>query len=328
MALNASTIFEEGLVSFSLYPYQTVLHPLITVIGVPLNLFVAAVLVTNSKLHNVRNFIWMGVVVSNLIYFLLLPVEYFIFYEENYTACQVVAVIAAKPYLILLINLSIATCDRLVYTIWPEFHQKHVTVLLILAIQVLCSAFIFLALTFQFWGLKVPIRCGVEPSNIRATLGVTVLFTVLCIGLKVAIYFLLLKQSKGIGMGGFVTRQIQVNDLPLNSQSNSLPHENVHFASRVRLFDHDRFRKIRKMEQNATMNLVIGLIPLCLFTFLSYSYALCQALCKTFFGQCETLNSMEVYFRDLTLLHASTDLLVYIHRSLEFRHSARKMFCR
>ena len=73
------------------------------------------------------------------------------------------------------------------------------------------------------------------------------------------------------------------------------------------------------------MTLVTGLIPLCLFTLLSYLYTL-GVLCGVIYEDCETFNSMEVYFRELILLHVSSDLLVYIFRSLEFRSAARQLF--
>jgi hypothetical protein len=81
------------------------------------------------------------------------------------------------------------------------------------------------------------------------------------------------------------------------------------------------------MERNATMTVIIGLIPLCLFVTISCLYMVAQALCHAIVKKCETFDYFEVFFRELILLHVSTNLLVYIFRSLEFRAVA-KQCCR
>ena len=69
-------------------PLQFIFHLIIFVIGVPLNLTTALVLMSNKQLYNARNAIWLGIIFSNFLVFLLIPLEYWIFYQHSYTACR------------------------------------------------------------------------------------------------------------------------------------------------------------------------------------------------------------------------------------------------
>jgi hypothetical protein len=80
------------------------------------------------------------------------------------------------------------------------------------------------------------------------------------------------------------------------------------------------------MERDATMTLAANLIPIIVIVSLHYIYLLIQVIGKHFFHVCETLNRLD--YHDLLLLHVSTDLLVYIFRSGEFRSAAHRIFRR
>jgi hypothetical protein len=309
-------------------PLQFIFHLIIFFIGVPLNLITAVVLISNKELYNARNAIWLGVIFSNFLVFLLILLEYLIFYEHSYTACRLFSVIMGKPYLILLNNLLLATCDRLIYTQWPLFHKRHVTVVRVLSIQLTSSLIVFTAFTFHYWALNVPVRCGAEPLIIKMCMSAMFIVTVLCIVLKVVVYFLA-TNSNAKECEGIVTREVPLIHLRTNQPPYLSPgdrRERVKSSNVTRLRVHCGRHRIRQMELNATMTLVAGLIPLCLFTLLSYLYTLGQVLCSVIYEDCETFNSMEVYFRELILLHVSSDLLVYVCHSLEFRSAARQLF--
>jgi hypothetical protein len=85
-------------------------------------------------------------------------------------ACQLFSFLAGKPYVVLLFNLLLATCDRFIYTKWPLFHKIHITVFRVVAAQMLCSVAIFLAVSYdQVIELK-QIRCGKLFSKVLGAL--------------------------------------------------------------------------------------------------------------------------------------------------------------
>ena len=317
-----SIALEDGLIRLKVYTFQLILHPIALTICAPLNLFVAYVLLTDKELHNARNAIWLGIVVSNLG---MLCIGVFQNYaHHNEVACQFFSLIFGKAYVVLHINLLLATLDRFVYTRWPLFHQSHVTVFRVVAVQFLCSVGFFLGLNFKYLNGMTPIRCGLDPENAKWMLGTITVLSFLCIVAKLVVYFLAKEDSATREQHGVVIREIQTQKLDEHSQGSGFVRE----LSRPSLRVHGGTSKNRLMERNATMTLVANLVPMSLLVSLSYLYLLSQVICKHFFDDCETLNHLEVYFREVALFHACTDLLVYVFRSLEFRSAARNLFQR
>ena len=301
---NVTSIFDQSLIPFTLHPFQVTFRSAAFVIGVPLNLFVAWVIVSSRRLHYARNAIWLGVTLSNLLHLIPIPLEFLVSFQQSYAACQLLVVVAGKPYVILLINLLLATCDRFISTKWPLFHKKHVTVVRVTVIQVSSSIVTFLLLTVHLWAFNEPIQCSFKPWVLKLNLALISIFTLLCVIAKLVVY-------------------ITVKETPDDQQA---PSNDGQVEAVVRFRIAPLRITVCRMERNATMTMVFGLIPLCLSTVLMYVYFFCRFVCHHFFDNCHTLNAMEVYCRELVLLHVSTDLLVYLSRSHEFRAAARNAF--
>ena len=319
---NETNLFEEGYIPFRVYTYQLILYPMAFCIFVPLNLFVAFVLLTDKTLHNARNAIWLGVIASNLTVFFMASLKYFIFYQQSYIACQLHSFVFGKPYTILLVNLLLATCDRFIYTRWPLFHQVHVTVTRVVIAQFLCSVSAFLALSTKQFVEVTPFRCGTDPQTGKVLAGATGTLTLLCIVAKLVVYFMAKKDMVARNQHGVVLRQIRTANLKRNPEGGGIIRE----ISRPSLRVHHAGREFRRMERNATMTLVASLIPMSLFVSLTCLYVLSQMICRQFYDKCEMLLHLETYFRELAVLHVCTDLLVYVFRSLEFRSAAKNLF--
>ena len=317
---NITSIFDQGLHPYKLQLSQVIFRCAAISAGVPLNVFVAAVLIFSRELHNARNIIWLGVALSNLSHLLSMPVEFWVQYAQSYLACQIIQVVGGKTYLFLLINLFLAACDRLMYTKWPQFHQKHVTVFRVIITQVTCCSFAFLALTYQFWLLHLPIRCGLDLKIVTVYVALVNVLTWLCIALKVIIFFSARKSYQE--RDGIATRAIALpslddtKDRPESSPSVSPMHA------------HSCSRRMKQMEWRATMTLVASLIPLCLFTVISLLYVGSRKLCLSLYGHCDVFETLQICVRELGVLHVCTNLLVYIFRSLEFRAAVSKWWRR
>ena len=187
---NVTSIFDRSLIPLTLHPFQVTFRSVAFVIGVPLNLFVAWVIVSSRRLHYARNAIWLGVTLSNLLHLIPIPVEFLVSFQQSYAACQVLVVVAGKPYVILLINLLLATCDRFISTKWPLFHKKHVTVIRVIVIQVSSSTVTFLLLTVHFWAFNEPIQCSFKPWVLKLNLALISILTLLCVVAKLIVYIM------------------------------------------------------------------------------------------------------------------------------------------
>ena len=311
---NETLLFDEGLVSLELCTFQKIWHPIVLCICVSLNLFVGYVLLSDKELHNARHATWLGIVASNLSVFFVRVLHHFFVHQQNYFACQLFTVTMGKPYVVLLINMLLATLDRFVYTKWPLFHQVHVTVWRVMAVQFCCSVGAFLGLSYNFLSGMTPFRCGLDPKNGKLLITAIGTLAVMCILAKLVVYFMATKANRR----RFITdKEIELNDL--SSQKPNRRHQKT-------LRVHCRGRRTRQMELNAAMTLVANLIPMNLVVSLSCFYILSQVICKHVFDDCVMLKHLKVFYVELMLLHVSTDKLVYIFRSLEFRSSVRNLF--
>ena len=310
---NGTDLTRKGL-SFQLDTFQLVLHPIVICISVPLNLFVGYVLLSDKQLHNVRNSIWCGIVASNFKNLFTASLQQFFIYKKSYTACRLLTVLFSKAYIVLLIHMLLATLERFVYTRWPLFHQVHVTVWRVATAQICLSVGFFLGLSISFVSGMRPIRCGLGPQNGEMLKSFVCALVIVCIVAKLLLYLTATKLRN---------RQIiAANAIKMADLRNQNPEGQRHKTPRA----HRNGRRIRQMERDATVTQVANLIPMIVIVSFYCIYLLIQVICKHFFHGCETLHPLD--YHDLLLLHVSTDLLVYIFRSGEFRSAARRIFRR
>ena len=302
-------VYDQDLIPLSLYPYQTILHPIVLCICIPMNLLVGYVLLSNQKLHNARNAIWLGIIASNLSVFTINLLHYLSFLHRHYVICQIISFFYDKPYIVLLINMLLATLDRFVYTRWPLFHLRHVTVCRVVSIQFCGSLAALLGLSYEGLSGIRPIRCGLDAQRGKELAAVVGVLAVSCIVAKLIVYFMAFKNHVIKKRGSHVVIREFILDL-----------------DRPPLRAHQDRRTLRRMELNATMSLVANLVPMILIVSSSGLYVLCLSVCQQFFDHCQMLNDLAIYLRELELFHTCTDLLVYVFRSLEFRSAVRNLF--
>jgi hypothetical protein len=274
---NKSSLFGDGYVPFDSYTFQLILHPIALCICVPLNLLVGYILLFDKELHTARNTIWIGIISSNLAAFFVLSLQHFIFYQQNYVACQLFTFLAGKPYVLLLVNLLLATFDRFIYTKWPLFHRIHVTVFRVAATQLFCSVTIFLVLSYDHITGAKPIRCGLDVQHGKRFSSVFAALTTFCIVAKVIVYFMARRENESCDQDGVVIRKIKTCELKLQ-QPNSQASGMVRELSRSSLRMYHGSRRFRQLECNATMTLVASLVPIILMVSLSGLFLLSQSI--------------------------------------------------
>ena len=284
---NKTSLFGEDADSFELHTFQLILHPIALCICVPLNLFVGYVLLSDKELHNARNAIWLGVIASNLAAFFMDSLQQFVFYRRSYAACQVFSFLAGKPYVVLLVNLLLATCDRFIYTKWPLFHKIHVTVFRVVAAQLLCSIAIVLVVSYDLLIEWKQIRCGFGVQDRKTRSRAFGLLATFCIVAKLIVYFMARKGNPSSEQNGVVMRRIRTIDLRAQ-QSRSRPSGMVRELSRTSLRVYRGSRQFRRMEWNATMTLVAGLVPMFLMALLSGLFFLSHSIYRYFFDECKS----------------------------------------
>ena len=91
-----------------------ILHHVCSFIGLPLNLFVAAVIIQLKRLHRKpRNLFQLSLILSNLFSYLPILIEIAHWYApDEPTHCKAYVALVGLPYVLFLANLFLALLDR------------------------------------------------------------------------------------------------------------------------------------------------------------------------------------------------------------------------
>ncbi len=113
------------------------------IVGIPLNLLLVGIIVFLKRLHLQRNFIWIGVGISNIAVLATHLMEYLSvrwktsFSSKNLCAVLLIVSIASQTW-----NFAIATLERHILLTYPEWHKRNITIRFVKVVE--CGSFLFL----------------------------------------------------------------------------------------------------------------------------------------------------------------------------------------
>ena len=313
-------VTETGVIVLTLDTFQIVSHCICILIGTLVNVFVAFILLSHRRLYNARNTIWLGVTFSNLLTLVMAFLELLAVCWSSEVACSIYTVMVGKPYTLVLVNTLLAAFDRYLYVTDSIKHKKYVTVGRVIAVELTCSLAIFLLMTMSFWTMDMPLGCGYNYHVDSWTPRIMLALNILCIVAKIVVYC---SAKKCNIRNGTTTRDIPMAQLP-----ESIRQVQGNRLNSTRLFIHCSSQRFSRMEMEATTALVAGLIPLCLFTFPMTFWSFWQLICFKALTDCQTSYTTSNYFRELLLIHVSTNVLVLLIFSEEFKGTVRSHFAR
>ncbi|XP_046447839.1 rhodopsin-like [Daphnia pulex] len=271
-------------------------------IGSPLNVMVASVIIRQRRLRNPRNTFWLGVIFCNLLAFANAVIEYIAFEQLNVTACLIFRVTAGIPYTLLLVNLLLATLDRWVALTYPLFHRETITVKLVIVVQICFCTVVILLSTLPYWTKMIPLMgCGVDPRVLEWTTIVFLSLTLLSI-----------------------MAQVQIYCRARTCLRRDLTHH---------LFNHHQHR-INRLELEATVTLVCGVMSLCLFSLPYSAISMGDWICRRYLhpfspiphhNWCSAVQFTLPYLRELFLIHSVYNPIMYMIRSREFTNALRSI---
>ena len=326
-------IIQDHLVPHQYDPIKCAIHLICAAFGIPLNVFVGAVLICNPSLYSARNTIWIGVIFCNILTLVMGLIEVWAIAGGNEEACLIFTVMMGKPYTMVLANLLLATCDRYVYTKWPLWHEKNVTVFRVLMVEIVPTVLIPCSLTMPYWAFNVPLRCGFDLRGANCAFVAMLILNVLCIISKTVVYIVSRRQTATQLSNGLAVRVIPLTVLQVNSAEPNQEADvegttvRVDIADSAGIVAHSGGQYVRQRELEATASLVAGLIPLCVFTLPNLIWVIWHWFCDGVSGRCVTFASVTVYSlfygRELVLFHVCTNLFVFVFCSKEFKTAVK-----
>jgi len=165
-------------------------HCILIIFGIPLNLIVTVVILSNHRLKNKpRNILFLGIVISSLFSLVTVMLEIIAHYFESPLFCKITGLILGVPYTCILKNLLLALLDRYLAITRPLLHLKTVTVRNVRIIQIIGVIVIFFFIKWPVIFSGVPFRCDlllIEAKTIAMHQSILILLCVVC---YVLVYF-------------------------------------------------------------------------------------------------------------------------------------------
>ena len=327
-----------------------------SIIGIPLNLLIAITIISLRRLHSKpRNIFLLGITFSNLLIFVPAVIEIIYWILPLESVCQVYMVVVGLPYAILLLNIFLALTDRYAAIKYPKWHRKKVTVRFVIVFLLVTSAFFaFLLKCVYIFGL-VSLRCEISVVHSKVLGVITIGFFSSCIIMHFMVYrqtriFLRGSQPKSSAVKheiSTISARSQVliiadEDRPQQAEAigddqhinfeaielapiESSPQNATSSISRkhhpIKIHHVLNNGVLNQMEVDTTRNLVTGVASLFLMACPPILFFLAVHSCRLFSQnhfECSTFNWFAPYFKELWLIHAVYNPLVWLLKNNEF----------
>ena len=339
---------------------QSTCHILLVFTGVPLNLFIAIIIMAFKRLHNKpRNVLWLGVTFFNLLTLLTILIELLAYHTQNSVVCLIFVSITGVAYTSILFNLLLALIDRYTAIVHPIWHRQNVTVRWVITGQSVGFFLIVFVIKFPFIAQFAPPYCGYYPVHAKLIAVTNLLLFVSCILAEMIVYMKTrqyFKSNRQRGADGseatvtFVLSAMRRNNMANSSSSPSGSQQqsrhpssdaavavNINSPSSAAGGGHQQQQLMlrrhhigggnRQMELEATWSLLCGVFSLLLFTFPTLVVGFIEWGCRIIYGEghCTPfIGFIIIYTRELLLGHLVYNPIMYMLRNREFSSTVRE----
>ena len=299
-------------------------------IGIPLNVFVAIIIIRLRRLHSKpRNIFLLGIIFSNLLTFVPALIEVIYWILPLDIVCQSYVAVGGLPNTLLLWNMLLALIDRYVAIKYPIWHREKVTVRRVIYFLLFSSVFLGFLIKFVFIFGLIQLRCTVWTVHSKVVgLTMAILF-VLC----VIAHFIVFQQTKtllqknrtlcpstkeSIGMQTFSNRKRRFSgednnqenvfsegeineregDVDLNAIVSAPPNLTSVVNLSSNMVIHVDNEKLSRMELEAARTLVIGVASLFAMTFAIIVLFIILYVCQLNKFECDSVRWLAPYFRN------------------------------
>ena len=314
-----------------------VIHIICCCAGIPLNAFIAIVILRLKRLNRKpRNIFLFGIIFSNLLSFVTVIIEIVYFFHPSDLMCRIYVAAIGPSYVIFFYNLLLAVLDRYVAISHPLQHRKCVTTRNVIICQIIGSVLLTIIVKLVYIADILPLLCVIHLLDGEVTGVVIVLFFSGSIVMQIIVYRLTKKLLLGNRAVGEVKTSSTTNSMvrivsslfdsaAVNqnmARANSTPNDNIELAelntdkeeerskhrkeSSTMKVHHGNPAILTEMEIEATKTLFLGVLSLCIFTLPLILYAGVVFVCHWIFGEapCAFMSWLTPYFKELVVIHA------------------------
>lgn len=329
-----------------LNPFILLVHLICCIFGIPLNSFIAGLILHKQRLRTKpRNIFLLGLVLSNLSAFIPILIEFAYFhFPTNAELCHIYVAVVGLPFVLFLSNLLLALADRHTAIAHPFWHRKKVTVRRAAFWQIIVSICISVIYKFVYITRLVTLDCEVHLVQVRILSIILVILFSTCIVAQIIVY----RQTKSI-LTNYVTIRSNRRGTPIrNTRANMDETNNMGTANRTSVQEnqqqnqsplpvngisvvsesvstqlqfkvHMSEQSVSLLEIEATRTMIASVTSLTILTgpFILFSLTVftCRLCCDKFV--CSSFSWLAPYFKELLVIHAVYHPLTQLFRKTE-----------
>ncbi len=303
-------------------------------IGLPLNLWITGLIITQQRLRKPRHIFFLAVIFSCLFAQLLSLNELLVFYiaPSFWPACLTFSFLVGIPYANLLLNLFFCLVDRYAAITHPMWHKNKMTTSRIITAQLLgfFSILVLFKINLFLDGNLSEIKCQQHQPQGKIMIFTLMALVLLCFIAQIVIYLKTKRhfihqregQCRPLSQKAEISLSIinRLNQLDIIEETSiNLPQATASNISRQdsSIVVHIKRQTTNKLEVEAAMTLAFGVGSLLLISSPIFIGSLGILFCNEIYSDCTTSTWMIPYFRELILVHTIYKPLMYIWRSSE-----------
>ena len=311
-----------------------VTHFICCLVGLPLNVLVGAAIVSLRRLRcKPRNIFILGIFNSNFLSLSTAVIEMVYYLSPSEDTCSFYVSVVGLPYVIFFLNLFLALIDRYLIITRSLWHRDNVTVRGVFIVQVSLTAVLCFALKAVYIFQVVPLRCEIQLIHGKIVGSTLLILFLSCLIAQFVVYqktrdmFKCIPVNTSGGGGGTSHRSVSLSTIRIASTRGCHQQHQALDSSRSGsgggcIVNWESSSSLTPMEIEATKTLMAGVISLLVITapliIFMFPFLVCSSSSMQSKTVCVNINWLAPYFKELPLVHAVVQPILYIYWSDEF----------
>ena len=173
--------------ALSLSKIEFVINMTCTLIGIPLNVIVAMLIICSGNRRSYHIFT-VGVLFSNVYTLSTALLDYAVTYWPLDALCFVYYSTFGSSYTLLLLNVLLATLDRWSSLVVPQWRRSNITIFRLIILQVVAFVLISVLIDLPYIVRFVPLQCAIHIDVVKWMAFIDCPLMAACIALKLILY--------------------------------------------------------------------------------------------------------------------------------------------
>ena len=188
-AVDNSTSYAPVFHFLPMNDFVAAINVICSVVGIPMNVLTAVIILLKSRLHQTRNVLWLGVAFSNVLILLYHLVETYAYQFQSEAAEKIFILVLGLPHGSLALNLFLSLVDRYVCIAHSVWYKRKVTTAWIISVQIGCFSILCVLTKGHYLLQSIPLPEELAITNMKIIGIVGLIIVSLCTVGQAFLYF-------------------------------------------------------------------------------------------------------------------------------------------